>query len=78
MTPALKVLLKFKARCWPTNCHGCICANSFVPEMWMNATFTPATPADSPRRKVKEVSQPEGSTAISLRCWGGGGDPPLQ
>lgn len=34
----VKVVLKFKSRPWPSHCHGVVCADSFVPEMWMNNT----------------------------------------
>lgn len=34
----VKIALKFKARAWPWDCHGAVCADSFVPEMWMNST----------------------------------------
>jgi len=41
---AMKVLLKFNARPFPSDCHGIVCSDSFIPEMWMNRTTTPATP----------------------------------
>lgn len=34
----VKIALKFKQRAWPWDCHGAVCADSFVPEMWMNST----------------------------------------
>ena len=33
--PALKLMLKFSRRPWPANMHGIICADSFVPEIWV-------------------------------------------
>jgi len=32
----VKVVLKFRVRPWPAHCHGVVCADSFIPEMWMN------------------------------------------
>ena len=34
----VKVLLKFNRRPWPADCHGAVCADSFLPECWMNGT----------------------------------------
>lgn len=34
----VKILLKFNRRPWPADCHGVVCADSFVPECWMNGT----------------------------------------
>jgi monoamine oxidase len=33
----VKAVLKFRRRCWPEDCHGAVCADSFFPEMWMNS-----------------------------------------
>lgn len=41
---AMKCILKFSERPWPADCHGIVCSDSFIPEMWMNQTTTPATP----------------------------------
>ena len=32
----VKVVLKFSRPAWPANCHGVVCADSLIPEMWMN------------------------------------------
>ena len=34
----VKVVLKFSRPAWPANCHGVVCADSLIPEMWMNRT----------------------------------------
>ena len=36
LSPGCKVVLKFRRRFWPADCHGIICADSFMPEMWMD------------------------------------------
>jgi hypothetical protein len=38
----VKILLKFSRRPWPADCHGAVCANTFVPECWMNSNVAPA------------------------------------
>jgi len=32
----VKIVLKFSRPAWPANCHGVVCADSLIPEMWMN------------------------------------------
>lgn len=58
---ALKIHMRFKERFWPADCHGCVCADSFVPEMWFNRAQTgigawvrPAD-ADGPAPTASEV-----------------------
>lgn len=34
----VKIVLQFSSRPWPANCHGVVCADSFIPEMWMNSS----------------------------------------
>jgi len=34
MYPAVKVCLEFSTKFWPTELHGMICGNSFIPEFW--------------------------------------------
>jgi hypothetical protein len=34
----VKIVLKFGRRPWPRNCHGVVCADSLIPEMWMNSS----------------------------------------
>jgi hypothetical protein len=34
----VKIVLRFSRRAWPRDCHGAVCADSFVPEMWMNSS----------------------------------------
>lgn len=36
MGNAVKLILRFNKRFWPTNCHGVICSFSFVPEFWIH------------------------------------------
>jgi len=33
----VKIIMKFNRRAWPKNCHGVVCADSLIPEMWMNS-----------------------------------------
>ena len=33
-----KIVLKFSACPWPQECHGVVCADSLIPEMWMNSS----------------------------------------
>ncbi len=34
----VKIVLKFNRAAWPANCHGTVCADSLIPEMWMNSS----------------------------------------
>lgn len=38
MRRAAKVLMHFSASFWPTNAHGIICSDCFLPEFWVNST----------------------------------------
>ena len=38
MGACAKILLKFSAPFWPSDMHGMICTDSFVPELWVNST----------------------------------------
>jgi monoamine oxidase len=38
MRRAAKVLMHFTTRFWPSNTHGVICSDSFVPEFWVNSS----------------------------------------
>jgi len=34
----VKIVLKFSRLPWPANCHGIVCADSLIPELWMNSS----------------------------------------
>jgi len=34
----VKIVLKFSRQPWPANCHGIVCADSLIPELWMNSS----------------------------------------
>jgi len=34
----VKIVLKLSRPAWPANCHGVVCADSLIPEMWMNSS----------------------------------------
>lgn len=34
--PALKIMAKFTTRFWPHEVHGCVCTDSFAPELWFD------------------------------------------
>ena len=34
----VKIVLKFNRPPWPANCHGIVCADSLIPELWMNSS----------------------------------------
>jgi monoamine oxidase len=68
----LKMFLLFSRRVWPEDCHGVICAETFVPEMWFKVnhvkgkgdiyTATVFAMAD----RANEIAAMPEATAISL------------
>jgi len=51
MYSAMKIVLKFSRRFWPSNLHGVICADSFIPEFWFDepGRVGALTPASVPK-----------------------------
>eukprot|EP00397_Hematodinium_sp_SG-2012_P012790 GEMP01012972.1.p1 GENE.GEMP01012972.1~~GEMP01012972.1.p1 ORF type:complete len:617 (+),score=131.21 GEMP01012972.1:49-1899(+) len=36
--PSIKIHLRFRRRLWPRDCHGLVCSDSAVPEIWFDET----------------------------------------
>jgi hypothetical protein len=66
--PAMKIVMKFSHRFWPSEVHGVICSESFLPELWFEEPNRVGvlTPQSRPQPKQTTVSTGSSKNTITV------------